>query len=114
MRISDCSSDVCSSDLPAPRPRLIVAEDAFALADPAVREALAAPLDAVRAQARDATPVALAPEGLDVWRSEERRVGKECVGTWRSRWWQDHQKKKTEKKYQTSKLRRQPESNATE
>src|SRR3546814_16374373 len=24
------------------------------------------------------------------WRSEERRVGKECVSTCRSRWWPDH------------------------
>src|SRR3546814_20456401 len=24
------------------------------------------------------------------WRSEERRVGKECVRTCKSRWWQDH------------------------
>src|SRR3546814_14798033 len=27
-------------------------------------------------------------------RSEERRVGKECVSTCRSRWWPYHQKKK--------------------
>src|SRR3546814_17025527 len=27
-------------------------------------------------------------------RSEERRVGKECVRTCRSRWWADHEKKK--------------------
>src|SRR3546814_7398162 len=27
------------------------------------------------------------PEGLAVARSEERRVGKECVSTCRSRWW---------------------------
>src|SRR3546814_21042856 len=26
----------------------------------------------------------------DVWRSEERRVGKECVSTCRSRWLPDH------------------------
>src|SRR3546814_17295582 len=29
-----------------------------------------------------------------VARSEERRVGKECVSTVRSRWWQSHKKKK--------------------
>src|SRR3546814_13555238 len=28
------------------------------------------------------------------WRSEERRVGKECVSTCRSRWWPYHEKKK--------------------
>src|SRR3546814_13068352 len=31
-------------------------------------------------------------------RSEERRVGKECVSTCRSRWSQDHSKKKTKTK----------------
>src|SRR3546814_11639979 len=31
-------------------------------------------------------------------RSEERRVGKECVSTCRSRWSPDHSKKKTTKK----------------
>src|SRR3546814_12794508 len=30
-------------------------------------------------------------------RSEERRVGKECVRTWRSRWSSDTQKKKQKK-----------------
>src|SRR3546814_20977984 len=32
-------------------------------------------------------------------RSEERRVGKECVSTCRSRWSPDHEKKKTKKHY---------------
>src|SRR3546814_15144766 len=31
-------------------------------------------------------------QGTDA-RSEERRVGKECVGTCRSRWWTHHSKK---------------------
>src|SRR3546814_12787125 len=30
-------------------------------------------------------------------RSEERRVGKECVSTCRSRWWPSHQKTKKKK-----------------
>src|SRR3546814_14101082 len=35
-------------------------------------------------------------------RSEERRVGKECVSTCRSRWWSDYLKKKnTRKTYNT-------------
>src|SRR3546814_7696520 len=60
MRISDWSSDVCSSDLlpgAGERPRPGVAADGGAAA------------------ARRRTP-----------RSEERRVGKECVSTCRSRW----------------------------
>src|SRR3546814_7854120 len=69
MRISDWSSDVCSSDLVPVR-------------SPHVR-------------------LTLAPDGIDILalgvyrrspqesaesRSEERRVGKECVSTCRSRW----------------------------
>src|SRR3546814_10851391 len=61
MRISDWSSDVCSSDLPPAAPRL---------------SASAAPPPA------DAR-VAAWPRPR---RSEERRVGKECVSTCRSRW----------------------------
>src|SRR3546814_17173583 len=34
-------------------------------------------------------------EGLERGRSEERRVGKGCVSTCRSRWSPDHKKKKT-------------------
>src|SRR3546814_1284731 len=71
MRISDWSSDVCSSDLPdeggqALRPR-------SGRASSQLRGALGA--------CRDARihPAQLA-------RSEERRVGKECVSTCRSRW----------------------------
>src|SRR3546814_11178328 len=35
-------------------------------------------------------------------RSEERRVGKECVSTCRSRWSPDHKKKKNNKQAHTS------------
>src|SRR3546814_14261884 len=38
-------------------------------------------------------PLELAAGGVAV-RSEERRVGKECVSTCRSRWWPHHYKKK--------------------
>src|SRR3546814_7455529 len=64
MRISDWSSDVCSSDLNSEttyrlydygRPRELHLDDGVAVADPQPR-------------------------------SEERRVGKECVSTCRSRW----------------------------
>src|SRR3546814_5274984 len=61
MRISDWSSDVCSSDL--------AAEDGDA-AD-----------HGHEVDARDADR-----EALEEHRSEERRVGKECVSTCRSRW----------------------------
>src|SRR3546814_8473510 len=78
MRISDWSSDVCSSDL-------------LAQTVPLLHQALLAVRDAVagggrvlfvgtKRQASD--PVAAAARQ----RSEERRVGKECVSTCRSRW----------------------------
>src|SRR3546814_17274085 len=38
-------------------------------------------------------PISLSPEARNLWvafRSEERRVGKECVSTCRSRWSPDH------------------------
>src|SRR3546814_1992652 len=65
MRISDWSSDVCSSDLSlAAERRLSDARDDL--------------LDA-----KDAIATAAAERQI---RSEERRVGKECVSTCRSRW----------------------------
>src|SRR3546814_9201299 len=62
MRISDWSSDVCSSDL-------LQAVEHPARHDPEVR-----------VQVRSFT------SNLTHARSEERRVGKECVSTCRSRW----------------------------
>src|SRR3546814_15769367 len=75
MRISDWSSDVCSSDLLDP------AEAVEALE-------LGQPLDLVRFAAH------VRAEHLPHARSEERRVGKECVSTCRSRWSPYHYKKK--------------------
>src|SRR3546814_1034739 len=85
MRISDWSSDVCSSDLVIARHAIL--RTAFAW------EERPRPLQIVYAR------VPLACEVLDLRgapvdaqggrleaRSEERRVGKECVSTCRSRW----------------------------
>src|SRR3546814_4408996 len=94
MRISDWSSDVCSSDLfeylgevlnlsraagcdqrhvahHAHRPQLL---DVVAAAHPVAVHAVEHDLPGAQAL------------GLDHPRSEERRVGKECVSTCRSRW----------------------------
>src|SRR3546814_11165295 len=106
MRISDWSSDVCSSDLAGPY--LLAAHDvAVALAPGAGQEtqgigAAGRLGDAEGLQAQltlgDARQIALllrlaaVPQQgahgvhLRVARSEERRVGKECVSTCRSRW----------------------------
>src|SRR3546814_12575016 len=88
MRISDWSSDVCSSDL---------------LTDGQAR----ARQGVARGRHRTHTHVLGVYAGMAVGhqtchgghaRSEERRVGKECVSTCRSRWSPYHYKKKHKKK----------------
>src|SRR3546814_18974311 len=91
MRISDWSSDVCSSDLPT--------GDTCAAPFPGEpgRSAGTGPAP-VRGSAR--WPPACRWSGAGTApgsapaRSEERRVGKECVSTCRSRWSPYHSKKK--------------------
>src|SRR3546814_11885048 len=93
MRISDWSSDVCSSDLPAQIP-----------SDQPARHGANAPgqehLRRHVGRGKRLDRGAIAPLGIpplperQFLRSEERRVGKECVSTCRSRWSPYHQKKK--------------------
>src|SRR3546814_7379564 len=88
MRISDWSSDVCSSDLVVEQcvQGLQGCADVIEL-DLLRVQGAAAGLDVVLhhlAAARGA--VALAHGAGPDARSEERRVGKECVSTCRSRW----------------------------
>src|SRR3546814_4851108 len=71
LRISDWSSDVCSSDL--------VPRWSSGGAGPG---------------ASGGAPGPAAPAPVRLARSEERRVGKECVSTCRSRWSPYHSKKK--------------------
>src|SRR3546814_7299600 len=93
MRISDWSSDVCSSDL-----RSLAGGSGFgnglasrgegcrrAAPDPAGAAGDRGPGDEGGRAARG-----LAHHTLGKDRSEERRVGKECVSTCRSRWWPCH------------------------
>src|SRR3546814_1867523 len=84
LRISDWISDVCSSDL------LIHFDGGVSLASSFV-------LDGPRRIAVDidgATPGGAVETAGAVGRvrqrSEERRVGKECVSTCRTRWWPYH------------------------
>src|SRR3546814_17506847 len=98
MRISDWSSDVCSSDLPGARRdrpgrrRLLRCGDAA----PPAHEPRRHGVPAVR-------PAALAHGGGErrpragAARSEERRGGKECVSTCSSRWAPSHYKIKRNK-----------------
>src|SRR3546814_16421513 len=111
MRISDWSSDVCTSDLQVPPPlplsHLQIRVQAFGCGCPACRDraigmwpphlGLAFSLISgretsktwARHPAKSHGPIAAAytPNELGYnIRSEERRVGKECVRTCRSRW----------------------------
>src|SRR3546814_11467876 len=85
MRISDWSSDVCSSDLRARRRRY------YALVDPRSLHDRAQVSASVSSRSRYSSwPRVTAGSSS---RSEERRVGKECVSTCRSRWSPYHLKK---------------------
>src|SRR3546814_16877966 len=100
MRISDWSSDVCSSDLTLPRSAaLMVEEAATMIAQTMARASYADAPTPAGADARgevmirSETAARLKPFAPDaaclmftLVRSEERRVGKECVSTCISRW----------------------------
>src|SRR3546814_11378483 len=96
MRISDWSSDVCSSDLG----EAVGVHHAGAVQHDGD---MARRVDEIAALQRDLTGESvqrLADGGCLLvgvarrLRSEERRVGKECVSTCRSRWSPYHEKKK--------------------
>src|SRR3546814_10312579 len=91
MRISEWSADVCSSDLP--RGGLSCVGDAMrwvkfclfgmaAIAGPA----FASPVQWTISEASSGVTVSHQGSSKAAVRSEERRVGKECVSTCRSRW----------------------------
>src|SRR3546814_15762625 len=112
MRISDWSSDVCSSDLIIANsfmrdmfirdPKLDVI-DGFSFNNPADVKRLTEGYDWADLSSRHPEKLTafkakggkviywhgIADPGIPV-RSEERRVGKECVSTCRSRWSPDH------------------------
>src|SRR3546814_13161208 len=117
MRISDWSSDVCSSDLtrfvqPVPRfarphEGLVVEARGNEAAQKGVVDRHAIMLEAgiavladrlhpivefeLRRQQVRRVAAVFAPDADErVRRSEERRVGRECVSTCRSRWWPYH------------------------
>src|SRR3546814_14839098 len=102
MRISDWSSDVCSSDLDAPQHGLCEPDELQPSADhlrglqravaffhqllPAVQELQAARVSLDPRSGKGLTHIKPAA----ITRSEERRVGKACVLTCRSRWAPEH------------------------
>src|SRR3546814_8187941 len=86
MRISDWSSDVCSSDLLG-----MLNEHGSSVGESNVELPEVTPLDLAAGSKDIALPEAYLAAGRSaVERSEERRVGKECVSTCRSRWSPDH------------------------
>src|SRR3546814_12452112 len=99
MRISDWSSDVCSSDLEgvecfraydADLPEYAAAIDVYPEADDRDTTWLHVQEYAAPAQIPEADVRRRFGEVLAAARSEERRVGKACVSTCRSRWAPDH------------------------
>src|SRR3546814_15152204 len=114
MSISDWSSDVCSSDLlergdmrvaivepghEAERdlPVRLMIEEAAAIGILVQRPTLGVDHPALRVFLGVDVPQFLDAQAIDLRfaiRSEERRVGKECVSTCRSRWSPYHSKKK--------------------
>src|SRR3546814_11385832 len=103
MRISDWRSDVCSSDLigilMSNRPEWIVSFLAVHQVGGVVvaLNTWATPRELEYALHHADVTIFLTTEGIRshdyLQRSEERRVGKECVSTCRSRWYQLHSKK---------------------
>src|SRR3546814_11820504 len=99
MRISDWSSDVCSSDLAgvgqAHNPKAILSKGRFLGASKKSLE----DLHVTRRNGR-VVLCAIVPkiQAAPAVRSEERRVGKACVSTFRSRWSPYHYKKKKHNK----------------
>src|SRR3546814_15516966 len=102
MRISDWSSDVCSSDLGLYRQAISIYENihdkgGLAASLGGMAQTAAAREDYQAARDHFGRALQLAAEIQHVpqiLRSEERRVGKECVSTCRSRWSPTHKKKK--------------------
>src|SRR3546814_6550446 len=94
MRISDWSSDVCSSDLHAQHLRIAIAMHALVAdlamhpgqrgAERRAHERLGKPVE--RPGVPHSDEIGLEGMHVDGHRSEERRVGKECLST-SSSWW---------------------------
>src|SRR3546814_18840807 len=112
MRICDWSSDVFSSDLPEPEYHPVGGQrldrragnpawhEAVPSHRPAHRTDRSQPQLPARGESRDdarRAGGAGADRTVGPAKSEERRVGTECASTWRSRWSQNHKKKKTKK-----------------
>src|SRR3546814_3775974 len=85
MRISDWSSDVCSSDLPF---TIVHSESPCAIEYAPTRAFASGWRYSASTTVPESVPLPRPGDvgGRGVVRSEERRVGKACVSRWRSRW----------------------------
>src|SRR3546814_19680133 len=90
MRISDWSSDVCSSDLRRPEGVRHLRHG---------EEAQWRGQDQLHQEMRDGRRRKLRASYRPLDRSEERRVGNECVSTCRSRWSPYHSKNNEKRSY---------------
>src|SRR3546814_15913792 len=107
MRISDWSSDVCSSDLRGSDPVSETRKTAGGGSEGS--GAAGRPEAAERPHlVTDNTGLMVVNIGKSFKRSEERRVGKECVSTCRSRWSPYHNKKKPSRPVTTQYLPTDP------
>src|SRR3546814_12089466 len=104
MRISDWSSDVCPSDLQFPRNRgsrhSVPNPPPLSPSCHPAREAAVLPhLRSVGGETGFSPAIGPYSRPRSNSRSEERRVGKECVSTCSSRWSPYHYKKKIKQHY---------------
>src|SRR3546814_9187879 len=85
MRISDWSSDVCSSDLP------LAGEQSLPGGRPCAGGANPGAVESRQVRGwHESARLDVHDPAQPLLRSEERRVGKECVSTCRSRWSPNH------------------------
>src|SRR3546814_7770534 len=90
MRISDWSSDVCSSDLLSTCTITARARDLLKRSSASTRAWLPWINPWILTRAMALSPGFSPVAGVSTKRSDERRVGQECVRTCRYRWLQDH------------------------
>src|SRR3546814_2084586 len=100
MRISDWSSDVCSSDL-TKSPNVKMKQNSAAITSPTLAAGMTTSMMVRTRPQRRLWAASISVRSTNIrlkscnrTRSEERRVGKECVSTCRSRWSPYHYKKK--------------------
>src|SRR3546814_13410406 len=99
MRISDWSSDVCSSDLRASEERRTLKESLLLVWRKYHLKEFWELKSVLLYKSYTNPRVSNSAWSLSsISRSEERRVGKECVSTCRSRWSPDHERRKKKKR----------------